>query len=101
MFAAVRGAANTVIATGFASDKAAEPPVLVAAAAQAGVEAVGSGTVEAALSAALAAPGAPPHVIIAGSLYMAGEGAGAQPRDLADLSACVSPSTAFGGPPPP
>ena len=73
VFAAVRGAANTVIATGFASDKAAEPPVLVAAAAQAGVEAVGSGTVEAALSAALAAPGAPPHVIIAGSLYMAGE----------------------------
>ena len=73
VFAALRGAANAVIATGFASDKAADAEALASAAAREGVEAATASGVEAAVAAALAAPGAPPHVMIAGSLYMAGE----------------------------
>ena len=73
VFAALHGAANAVIVTGFASDKAAAPEALARAATGAGVPAAAAPDVTAALAQALDAPGAPPHVVIAGSLYLAGE----------------------------
>ena len=86
VFAALRGSAHTVIATGFASDKAARPEALAAAAADAGVEARCCPTVK---------DGAGRRPVRAGRAAArdrrrfalhGGRGAGAQPRDLAGLA---------------
>ena len=73
VFEALRGGAERVVITGFASDLAGDPAVLAQAAEAAGVPAIVCADVSAALTAALAGGGPPPHVIICGSLYLAGE----------------------------
>ncbi len=75
VFDAFRGLDARLIATGFASDLAAPPEELVAAAPGLDVEIAQDPT--AALTLALNEMGAgdspPPHIILCGSLYMAGE----------------------------
>ena len=73
VFAALAKADVRLLATGFAADLAAEPGALVAAAAERGVQVEPFADVETALAAALAAEGPAPHVVICGSLYLAGE----------------------------
>ena len=73
MLRELAGAVDRVTATGFDMPGAAEPEALAAAARTAGLAAEARPDVAAALQAALAGEGPPPHVIIAGSLYLAGE----------------------------
>ncbi len=73
MLEALRGAVDRVVATGFDMPGAAEPQALAAAAREAGLPADARADVSAALEAALAGEGQSPHVVIAGSLYLAGE----------------------------
>jgi dihydrofolate synthase / folylpolyglutamate synthase len=73
VFAGLAGAADTVLTTGFASELAADPAALAAVATAQGVAAHPYPDVTAALAAALAADDPAPHVIICGSLYLAGE----------------------------
>ncbi len=73
VFEALRGVAERVCITGFASDLAADPAVLAERAQAAGVPATACANVSAALAVALAPGGPAPHVIICGSLYLAGE----------------------------
>ena len=72
VFAAVADSGAAVFTTGFAAEAAADPNDLAQAAAAAGLTAQAHPDVTAALKAALALEPAP-HVVIAGSLYLAGE----------------------------
>ena len=73
VFEAMRGAADLIVATGFASDLAAPPQDLVKAAASVEVAATACTDVSAALTLVLTGGGPPPHVVICGSLHLAGE----------------------------
>ena len=73
MLRELAGAVERVVATGFPMPGAAEPEALAAAARATGLPAEARGDVSAALDAALAGEGLAPHVVIAGSLYLAGE----------------------------
>jgi len=73
VFAALSELRAPVFTTGFASYLAADPQVLAAAASVRGLSAVACVDVTEALTHALALPGPPPHVLICGSLYLAGE----------------------------
>ncbi|MHB8286774.1 MAG: bifunctional folylpolyglutamate synthase/dihydrofolate synthase [Caulobacteraceae bacterium] len=73
VFAALSELNAPVFTTGFASDLAADPHILAAAATAHGLTAVACADVTQALTQALALPSAPPHVLICGSLYLAGE----------------------------
>ena len=73
MLRELAGAADRLVAAGFDMPGAAEPEALAAAAREAGVPAEARADVVAALDAALEGAGPPPHVVIAGSLYLAGE----------------------------
>lgn len=70
---ALVGAVDRVVATGFSAEAALDPEALAAAARRAGLPAEARGDVRTALDAALAGGGPPPHVLIAGSLFLAGE----------------------------
>jgi dihydrofolate synthase/folylpolyglutamate synthase len=72
MFGALAGTGARVTATGFDAPTAARPEDLAAAAREAGLVAEAAPDVTAAVRKALTAE-RPPHVIIAGSLYLAGE----------------------------
>jgi dihydrofolate synthase/folylpolyglutamate synthase len=71
VFAALKGAVDRVLTIGFSAAAAGDPAVLAQTARDAGLDARAYPNVSAALDAALAGP--PPHVVIAGSLYLAGE----------------------------
>jgi dihydrofolate synthase/folylpolyglutamate synthase len=75
VFYAFAGLEARLIATGFGSDLAAAPASLVAAARGRSVEIAPDPTsaLRLALNSAGAEDGPPPHVILFGSLYMAGE----------------------------
>ena len=73
IISALAGAADRVVATGFSAEQAADPETLADAARAAGLPSESRPDLGAALRAALDAEGPPPHVIIAGSLYLAGE----------------------------
>ena len=73
IFQALVGAPDRLLTTAFASDLAASPTALVKAAGAAGLTAEPFPDVTAALAAALGVGGPAPHVIICGSLYLAGE----------------------------
>ena len=72
VLAAFAGTGIEVLAIPFAAEAASPPERLVEAAQRAGVRARACDGVEAALDLALSRPG-PPHVVIGGSLYLAGE----------------------------
>ncbi|MGC1301159.1 MAG: cyanophycin synthetase, partial [Caulobacteraceae bacterium] len=73
IFAELKAVDARLIVTGFASELAASPEALAQAAAGQGFAVTSCGTVSAALARALDGPGPAPHVIICGSLYLAGE----------------------------
>ena len=73
MFEALKSVAERVFTTGFASELAADPAVLAQAAQAVGVQATACADVSEALAQALASDGSPPHAIVCGSLYLAGE----------------------------
>ena len=73
VFAALRGVVDKVFTIGFAAPAAGDPAVLAAAARAQGLAAEACPDATTALEKALAAEGQPPHLIIAGSLYLAGE----------------------------
>jgi dihydrofolate synthase/folylpolyglutamate synthase len=72
-FAAFAELKPRVLAIGFDAEKAADPALLAAVARAAGLETASLRDLDAALEQALAADGAPPRVLICGSLYLAGE----------------------------
>jgi len=72
VFAALSGSGVEVMAIGFAASAAADPEAVAQAAREAGLPAQAFASVGAALVAALAADPVP-HIIITGSLYLAGE----------------------------
>ena len=73
MLRELAGSVGRVVATGFDMPGAAPPEPLAVAAWKAGLAAEARPDVAAALHAALTGADAPPHVIIAGSLHLAGE----------------------------
>ncbi len=73
VFEAFSGLGAAVFTTGFASPLAADPERLAVAACGQGLEAIACTDVRCALRRALDIPGPPPHVLICGSLYLAGE----------------------------
>ena len=73
VFEALKGVGGRVFTTGFASELAADAGALAEAAKAAGVPATACTDVSEALARALAGESPPPHVIICGSLYLAGE----------------------------
>jgi dihydrofolate synthase/folylpolyglutamate synthase len=73
VFAALKPFRGRIILTDFAADGAASLGELSEAAARAGVVTETASDVEAAVADALALQGPPPHVIIWGSLHLAGE----------------------------
>ncbi len=80
VFEALAGVGERVFTTGFASELAADPQGLASVAQAAGVPATACATVSEALAQTLAEDGPPPHVIICGSLYLAGEVLAASPE---------------------
>ena len=72
-FAAFTDLAPRIVTTGFASPNATPAEQLAAAARASGLDARCAEGVEAALAAALAAPGPPPHVVCCGSLHFIGD----------------------------
>lgn len=72
-FDAFRTLNPRIVATTFTADTASPPERLVSAARAAGLRAEAAPDVTAALERALAVDGAPPRVMICGSLYLAGE----------------------------
>src|ERR1700743_3001534 len=72
-FSAFRGLNPRVYAAGFEADAAATADATMDAARAAGLEAEACGYPQDAVRRALASQGAPPHVLICGSLYLAGE----------------------------
>jgi dihydrofolate synthase/folylpolyglutamate synthase len=79
-FSAFKALNPRVIATGFDAPTAANPNDLVAKAQAAGLQAEAAEGPLAALQAALSLKGPPPHVLICGSLYLAGEVLAASPE---------------------
>jgi dihydrofolate synthase/folylpolyglutamate synthase len=79
VFASLADSGATVFTAGFAADAAGDPGLLAATARAAGLSAQAHPDVKAALKAALAIEPAP-HVLIAGSLYLAGEVLALSPR---------------------
>ena len=79
-FAAFRDLKPRIVAVPFEAEAAGPPDRLVAAAARAGLTASAAPGALAALESVLAAGGAPPHVVICGSLYLAGEVLAAAPE---------------------
>ncbi len=73
VFEALSPVAARVIATGFDAPTAADPILLAQAARDAGLIAESAPDVTAAVRLALAGDGPAPHLLIAGSLYLAGE----------------------------
>lgn len=73
VFEALAPVRPRLFTTAFEASAAADPVDLAAQARAAGIEAEAYPDVTAALGAATAAEGPPPHIIIAGSLYLAGE----------------------------
>ena len=73
MLRELAGAVDRVVATGFDMPGAAEPEALAGAAREIGLAAEAARDVTAALEPVLGSEGPPPHVLIAGSLYLAGE----------------------------
>ncbi|MGZ8407859.1 MAG: bifunctional folylpolyglutamate synthase/dihydrofolate synthase [Caulobacteraceae bacterium] len=69
-----------ILAIPFAHDAAADPQVLAQTALAAGLMAQVAENLDAALDAAFEADGPPPHVVIGGSLYLAGEVLAAAPE---------------------
>jgi len=80
VFRAFAGLGVRLIVTGFAAESAAPPEALAASAAVEGLAAETAPSVAAALDLALSALGPAPHVVICGSLYLAGEVLGASPE---------------------
>jgi dihydrofolate synthase/folylpolyglutamate synthase len=78
-YAAFAGLPAEVLAIGFDAEAAADPAVLAAAATAAGLPAHALPGLELALDAALAVQPAP-HILICGSLYLAGEVLAASPQ---------------------
>jgi dihydrofolate synthase/folylpolyglutamate synthase len=72
-FSAFKGLNPKVYATGFDAEAAATAEATMDAARAAGLEAEAAGYPLEAVRRALASEGAPPHVLICGSLYLAGE----------------------------
>jgi dihydrofolate synthase/folylpolyglutamate synthase len=72
-FSAFKGLNPMVYATGFEADAAASADATMDAARAAGLDAEACGSPPDAIRRALAVQGAPPHVLICGSLYLAGE----------------------------
>jgi len=72
-FAAFTDLRPRILAVPFEADAASPPERLIAAAAAAGLEAGQARGVLAALETVLAGDGPPPHIVICGSLYLAGE----------------------------
>jgi dihydrofolate synthase/folylpolyglutamate synthase len=72
-FEAIGALAPRVLTVGGYADAAAEAGVLAAAAKAQGLDVEAADGLDDALEAALAGEGAPPRVVIAGSLYLAGE----------------------------
>jgi len=72
-FAAFAELRPRIVAVGFEADAASPTDRLVAAAQAHGLDAVAAIDITAGLEAALAVEGPPPHVVICGSLYLAGE----------------------------
>ncbi|MDO8296341.1 MAG: folylpolyglutamate synthase/dihydrofolate synthase family protein [Caulobacter sp.] len=72
-FAAFTDLRPRILAVPFEADAASPPERLVTAAAAAGLEAGQARGVLAALETVLAGDGPPPHIVICGSLYLAGE----------------------------
>ncbi len=72
-FSAFAGLAPSVHAVGFEADAASPTDRLVAAAQGFDLNAQAHANVTAGVAAALAAEGPPPHIVICGSLYLAGE----------------------------
>ncbi len=73
VFAELKAAEATLFVTGFASELAATPQALAEAAAGQGLSAEVCPDVSEALRRALGGEGPAPHLIICGSLYLAGE----------------------------
>jgi dihydrofolate synthase/folylpolyglutamate synthase len=72
-FSAFKGLNAKVFATGFEAEAAASAQATMDAARAAGLEAEACGYPQEAVRRALGSEGAPPHVLICGSLYLAGE----------------------------
>jgi dihydrofolate synthase/folylpolyglutamate synthase len=72
-FSALAELGPQVFATGFSSANATPPETLAEAARRAGLTAVAVDSVTSGISAALAAEGPTPHIVIAGSLHFAGD----------------------------
>jgi dihydrofolate synthase/folylpolyglutamate synthase len=68
-----------VLTIGFDAEAAAYPGALAEAARAAGLEALACSGLDAAMDEALAGEDPPPHLLICGSLYLAGEVLGATP----------------------
>lgn len=79
-FAAVAPLGPRVLTVGGYAEAAADPEQLAGAARDAGLQAEAMGDLDAALAKALAAEGPPPRVVIAGSLYLAGEALSRSPE---------------------
>jgi dihydrofolate synthase/folylpolyglutamate synthase len=73
VFRAFAGLDARIIVTGFEADAAAPPADLVQAARDEGLTVESADDVQAALDLALGAGGPAPHILICGSLYLAGE----------------------------
>ena len=73
VMAAFAPAGARLIATGFSADAACDPQMLAEAARAAGMAADARADPASALEAALTGGGPAPHVVICGSLYLAGE----------------------------
>ena len=80
VFAALTGAVSRVLTIGFSAAAAADPVALAETARATGLDADACVDVCAALDRALQGAGAPPHLVIAGSLYLAGEVLGMSPQ---------------------
>lgn len=72
-FAAFKGLRPRILAVPFEADMASPPARLVEAAGRTGLKAESSGSALEALETVLAGDGPPPHIVICGSLYLAGE----------------------------
>jgi dihydrofolate synthase/folylpolyglutamate synthase len=73
VFEALAAARPQVFTIGFEAEKAADPAELARIAIKAGLQAQACSNLQNALEAALACASPPPHVVICGSLYLAGE----------------------------
>jgi dihydrofolate synthase/folylpolyglutamate synthase len=79
-FAGFSELAPKVLTIGFDAEAAADPEALAEAARAAGLDAKSCADLDQAMSVALAGDGPPPHLLICGSLYLAGEVLAASPE---------------------